>query len=311
MSKKVAILYGGLSTEREVSLRTGKAIYDALQEKPYETVLIDVNRDLAEQLKEVKPDVAVIALHGQYGEDGSVQGMLEILGIPYTGPGVMASAVAMNKIYTKKILVYEGIPTPEFAVVNGRDAKPEELAKQILSKVQPPMVIKAANQGSSIGIYFVFEEDDVIKGVNECLKYENEILAERFIKGRELTVSVIGNSEPAALPILEIVSDSGVYDYHAKYTAGASSHFVAQLSEQTAEEISDLAVRTYKAIGCKGLSRIDFFLSEDNKPYVIEVNTSPGMTATSLFPDAAKAAGISFPDLIEKLITLALDDGEK
>ena len=124
-------------------------------------------------------------------------------------------------------------------------------------------------------------------------------------------MSVIGNSDPVALPILEIVSDSGVYDYHAKYTAGASSHFVAQLSEQTAEEISDLAVRTYKSIGCKGLSRIDFFLSEDNKPYVIEVNTSPGMTATSLFPDAAKAAGISFPDLIEKLINFALVDHEK
>lgn len=307
MSEKVAILYGGLSTEREVSLRTGKAIYNALQEKPYETVLIDVDRDLVEHLKEVKPDVAVIALHGKYGEDGSVQGLLEILGIPYTGPGVMASAVAMNKIYTKKLLVYEGIPTPEFAVVNGRDAAPEILAQQILSKVQPPMVIKAANQGSSIGIYFAFEETEVLKGVNECLKYENEILAERFIKGRELTVSVIGNSEPIALPILEIVSDSGVYDYHAKYTAGASSHFVAELSEETVRKISDLAVRAYKSIGCKGLSRIDFFLSEDNQPYVIEVNTSPGMTATSLFPDAAKAAGISFPDLIEKLIKLAFE----
>lgn len=308
MSKKVAILYGGLSTEREVSLRTGKAIFDALAEKPYKTVLIDVDRDLAEHLKEVKPDVAVIALHGQYGEDGSVQGLLEILGIPYTGPGVMASAVAMNKIYTKKILVYEGIPTPEFTVVNGRDATPEVLAQRILSKVQPPMVIKAANQGSSIGIYFAFEENDVLKGVNECLKYENEILAERFIRGRELTVSVIGNSEPIALPILEIVADSGVYDYHAKYTAGASRHFVAQLSEELAGQISELAVRSYKAVGCKGLSRVDFFLSEDNKPYVIEINTSPGMTATSLFPDAAKAAGIGFPDLIEKLITLALED---
>lgn len=306
--KKVAILYGGLSTEREVSLNSGKAIFDAIQEKPYESQLIDVDKNLAEKLDEYKPDVAVIALHGRYGEDGCVQGVLELLGIPYTGPGVMASAVALNKIFTKKILVYEGIPTPGFTVVDGRYGDSDALAKEIIEKIDLPVVIKAATQGSSIGVYFAFEEKDVYEGVKECLKYDHEILAEQFVRGRELTVSVYGNADPISLPILEIVSSTGVYDYHAKYTTGASSHFVPSLQEDIAKNISELAVKTYKAIGCSGLSRVDFLLTEDNKPYVLEVNTSPGMTATSLFPDAAKAAGISFPDLIEKLINLALEN---
>ncbi len=307
MSKKVAILYGGLSTEREVSLRSGKAIFDAIQEKPYEAQLIDVDKNMAVKLDEIKPDVAVIALHGRYGEDGCVQGMLELMGIPYTGPGVTASAIAMNKILTKKLLVYEGIPTPGFTVMDGRYGNSEELAEKILERIDLPLVIKAATQGSSIGIYFAFNKKDVFEGVTECLKYDNQILAEQFIKGRELTVSVYGNEDPIALPILEIVSTTGVYDYHAKYTAGASSHFVPSLPEEIAANIRELAVKTYQAIGCSGLSRVDFLLTEDNKPYVLEVNTSPGMTSTSLFPDAAKAAGIGFSDLIEKLIDLALE----
>lgn len=308
MSKKVAILYGGLSSEREVSLNTGKALFKAIQEKPYQAVLIDVDRNLAENLKEIKPDVAVIALHGRYGEDGCVQGLLEILGIPYTGPGVMASAVAMNKIFTKKILDYEGIPTPNFTVVNGKDGAPSELAGRILDQLQPPMVIKAAHQGSSIGIHFVFSEEEVLTGLKECLKFDNEILAEQFLKGRELTVSVLGNRNPVALPTLEIVSNTGVYDYHAKYTVGASSHFVPQLSKDISDQIGELAIKSYKALGCMGLSRVDFILDEENRLYVLEVNTSPGMTETSLFPDAAKAAGISFADLIERLIELAIED---
>lgn len=306
--KKVAILYGGLSTEREVSLKTGKAVFDALQSKPFDSVLIDVDRSIVEKLKEINPDVAVIALHGKYGEDGCIQGLLEIMGIPYTGPGVMASSIGMNKIITKKLIIYDGIPTPEFTVVDGKTGVPEALAEEILSRLQPPMVIKAASQGSSIGIYFAFTENDVVNGVVECLKYDHEILAEQYIKGRELTVSVIGNEKPTALPTLEIISNSGVYDYHAKYTVGASSHFAVSLPPEIDTRIKELAIKTYKAIGCRGLSRIDFLLSEDNLLYVLEVNTSPGMTETSLFPDAGKAAGISFPDLIEMLVKLALKD---
>ncbi len=307
MTTKVAILYGGLSTEREVSLNTGRSIFDALKEKDFDAVLIDAGRDLSEKLREVGPDVAVVALHGKYGEDGCVQGLLEILGIPYTGPGVMASSLAMNKIMTKKIFVYEKIPTPEFMVIDGEKFSPPEISQIVLNKMKLPVVIKSASQGSSIGICFAFQEEDVRNGILECLKYDNEILVEQFIKGRELTVSIMGNSEPVVLPVLEIVSQSGVYDYHAKYTSGASSHFPAELPEAVDKEIREIAARAYRALGCKGLSRVDFLLSENNEPYVLELNTSPGMTATSLFPDAARAAGIEFPDLIERLINYAFE----
>lgn len=307
MTKKAAILYGGLSTEREVSLRTGRAIFEALQEKPFQVTLIDVGRDLPEKIKDLNPDVAIMALHGRYGEDGCVQGLLEILGIPYTGPGVMASSLAMNKIMTKKILVYENVPTPEFLVLNADNLPAKELAAKILKEIEPPLVIKAANQGSSIGIAFAFSQEEVLPGLEECLQYDQEILVERFINGRELTASVLGNSDPIALPVLEVVSSTGVYDYHAKYTAGISDHFVAELPAEIESRVNELAIKTYKAVGCRGLSRVDFLLDDQGQLYVLEVNTSPGMTATSLFPDAAKAAGISFPDLIEKLVNLALE----
>ncbi|WP_418790000.1 D-alanine--D-alanine ligase [Phosphitispora sp. TUW77] len=306
MKKKVAILYGGLSTEREVSLNTGKSIFEALKEKNFDAVLVDVGRDLSEKLREVEPDVAVVALHGKYGEDGCVQGLLEILGIPYTGPGVMASSLAMNKIMTKKILVYENIPTPEFLVIDAEKCSHEKIYQMVTSKIKLPLVIKSARQGSSIGVCFAFREEDIKEAIVECLKYDNQILVERFIKGRELTVSIMGNSDPVVLPVLEIVSQSGVYDYHAKYTVGASSHFVAELPEAVDREVREIAARVYRAIGCKGLSRVDFLLDENNRPYVLELNTSPGMTATSLFPDAARAMGINFPDLIEKLINYAI-----
>lgn len=307
MSKKVAILYGGLSSEREVSLRTGKTVYDAMQKKGFTAVLIDVDRNLVEKLNELNPEVAFIALHGKYGEDGCVQGLLEILGIPYTGPGVMASAIAMNKTMTKKILSYEGIPTPGFFSISAADGDTRALAGQIMTRIKLPIVIKAPNQGSSIGVCFAFNEAEIIAGLDECIKYDRDILVEEFISGRELTASVLGNDDPIVLPILEITSTTGVYDYTAKYTSGLSSHFVAELPAETEKQIKDLAARTYKALGCSGLSRVDFKLSEDNRPYVLEVNTSPGMTATSLFPDAAREAGISFPDLVEKLINLALE----
>lgn len=307
MTRKVAVLYGGLSDEREVSLRTGSAMYKALKEKGYDAELIDVDRNVAEKLIAGKPDVAVIGLHGKYGEDGCIQGLLELLNIPYTGPGVMASSLAMNKILTKKILVSEGIPTPKFTVVRKCEGDVETLTKKILSQVPTPLVIKAASQGSSIGINFAFEPSQVAKGVEDCLKYGDELLIEEFIKGRELTVSVLGNEDPVALPCLEILAQSGFYDYTAKYTAGASTHFVASLTEAIDERIKELAIYTYKAVNSAGLSRVDFILDENDALWVLEINTSPGMTETSLFPDAAKAAGISFPDLMDRLIKLALE----
>jgi len=307
MSRKVAILYGGLSTEREISLKTGRAVFEAIQATNFEAVLVDADRQLAEKMHEIKPDVAFIALHGKFGEDGCVQGLLEILGIPYTGPGVMASSLAMNKIMTKKILKYEGISTPGFMSISATEGKPEDLAAIILEKCKLPLVLKAPNQGSSIGVCFAFNPEEVTAGIQECIKYDTEILVEEFIKGRELTASVLGNDNPVVLPLLEITSTTGVYDYTSKYTVGLSSHFVPELPAETEQEIRDMSVRTYKAVGCAGLSRVDFLLSDDDKAFVIEINTSPGMTETSLFPDAARAAGISFPELVETLINLAID----
>lgn len=307
MAQKVAVLYGGLSTEREVSLRTGNAMYKAIKEKGYEVELIDVDRNVAKKIIEYNPDVAVIGLHGKYGEDGCIQGLLEILNIPYTGPGVMASSIAMNKVITKKILTYEGIPTPKYTEVNRQAGDDQTLAQKIMAQLPLPLVLKAPNQGSSIGINFAFNQEELVKGIGECFKYDDVLLAETYIKGRELTVSVIGNEEPIALPALEIVSNSGVYDYHAKYTSGASRHFVVKLPENVEKDIKDLAIKTYKAIGCSGLSRVDFLLDENDSLWVLEINTCPGMTETSLFPDAAMAAGINFPDLMHKLINYALE----
>lgn len=304
---KIAILYGGLSTERAVSLNSGAAVYAALQSKPFDVALIDVDRNLVQKLQEFQPDVALIALHGKYGEDGCVQGLLELLGIPYTGPGVMASSVAMNKITTKKILAFEGIPTPDFMIFKGSRQDIPRFVAEIGPKLTPPLVIKAASQGSSIGVYFAFTDEEVPAAMEECLRYGNEILVEQFVQGREMTVSVLGNDEPTALAILEITSATGVYDYHAKYTAGASRHFVPELPAEVEDTIRDLAIRSYQAVGCSGLSRVDFLLSENGQSYVLEINTSPGMTATSLFPDAARASGIEFPELLEKLINLALE----
>ncbi|MDA8234629.1 MAG: D-alanine--D-alanine ligase [Clostridia bacterium] len=308
MAEKIAVLYGGISSEREVSLRTGEAVFKGLQSKGYNVVKIDVDGNLVEKLKAEKVDRAFLALHGKYGEDGTIQGLLEILGIPYTGSGVLASSMAMNKIITKKLLQLENLPTPKFKVVNKYQLNKEGLEglnKAILAEIQPPMVVKAANQGSTIGISFVRKAEELGAALEDSFKYDHEVLIEEFIEGIELTASVMGNNEPRALTLLEIQTSSGVYDYDAKYTVGGSSHFPPNLPAEKQREIQDLAVKTYLTIGCRGLARIDFILDAQGVPYILEVNTMPGMTETSLFPDAAKLSGIAFPDLVEKIIELS------
>nr|WP_238134175.1 D-alanine--D-alanine ligase [Calderihabitans maritimus] len=308
----MAVLLGGLSAEREVSLKTGEAVYEALKSKGYNAVKVDVDRQVVEKLKKINPDVAFIALHGKFGEDGTVQGVLEMLGIPYTGSGVLASAVAMNKIATKKILCFEKIPTPPFMVVDSimREKLDEKtLQKQIISKINLPLVIKAPSQGSTIGVYFVKKEEELLPSLKEAFRFDEEILIERFIEGTEVTASVLGNKDLIALPLIEIVSHTGVYDYEAKYTPGLSEHIIpARIPPETDLAVKNLALKTYRTIGCRGLARVDFIIDRQGKPYVLEVNTIPGMTATSLFPDAARAAGIEFPDLIHKLVELALEE---
>jgi len=309
MGPKIGVLCGGRSAEREVSLRTGDTIFKALLKNQYESIKIDVDENIVENLKNNNITLAFLALHGKYGEDGTIQGLLEILGIPYTGSGVLASALAINKITTKKILMYEEIPTPEFFAFTRSDYN-SNYKRTIESKINDlglPVVIKAATQGSTIGISFVQQNENIHKAIEEALKFDDSVLVEKLISGIEITASVLGNESPLALPLIEIVSATGVYDYKAKYTVGLSEHIIPpRTSDDIQNKIKELAIKTYLALGCRGLARVDFILNSNGYPYVLEVNTIPGMTETSLFPDSAKAAGISFEDLCKKLVKLAL-----
>ncbi len=307
---KIGVFMGGRSSERDVSLRTGEAIYQALQRKNLEAVKIDPANNLMEQLMKEKIDLAFLALHGPYGEDGRIQGFLEMLDIPYTGPGVLASALCIDKIHTKLILKENNLPTPDFLTFNYLEYQNSavEVRDKILQRFSLPVVVKAPTQGSTIGIYFVHKPEELDEAICQALTFDSTVLIEEFITGIELTAGVLGNEQPQALPLIEIVSETGVYDYEAKYTVGLSSHIIPpRISAAAQKQIQELAVKTFQALGCRGTSRVDFLLTSEEKPYILEVNTIPGMTETSLFPDAAKAAGISFDDLVEKIYLLALE----
>lgn len=310
MSLKVAVLCGGKSAEREVSLRSGAAVYQALLERGYEAVKIDVGTDIGERLKTAKPALAFIALHGEYGEDGTIQGLLEMLGISYTGSGVLASALAMHKVMTKRILAQAAIPTAEFTVVTRPEVDAQGMtavAGQVREKLGLPLVVKAATQGSSIGLYFAYTPEELGRAIEQALAYGADVLVEKFLEGMEVTAAVMGNEEPVVLPLIQIISRTGVYDYEAKYTAGLSDHIIPPpLPLAVQEHIKQLAAAVYRLLQCRGFARVDFMVTEQEQPYVLEVNTIPGMTAVSLFPDAARAAGLSFPDLVERLVQLAL-----
>ena len=295
---------GGVPADRE-------AVCRALIEAGYNTVKIDVGSDLVERLKEEGVELAFLALHGRYGEDGTIQGLLEMLDIPYTGPGVLASALAIDKIATKKILLYEGLPTPRFMQVTEKEALSAgllETAEKVLREMGLPLVVKAPTQGSTIGTSFVHERKDVVTALELAYRYDRVALVEQFIEGMEVTAPVLGNDNPVALPLIEIVSATGVYDYEAKYTAGMSDHIIPpRIPGEQQAMIKELAVRTFQALGCRGLSRVDFMVEQGGGAYILEVNTMPGMTATSLFPDAARAAGIEFPQLVDQIVKLALE----
>lgn len=308
-NKKIAVVMGGPSTEREVSLNTGKAILAALQEKGYNAVGIDLDpRRLIEQLTQEKIEIVFNAIHGLYGEDGLLQGTLEMLGIPYTGSGVLASAMAMDKAVTKRMFMSAGIPTPRSRLYNKQERELGSLAKEIEDEFGVPVVVKAAAQGSSIGVIIVENTADIQLAVNEAFKYSDHIVVEEFINGKELTVSILGSNEPKALPIIEIVPQSGRYDYTSKYTKGATEYIVpARLEANISEHIQKISLEAYKLLGCRGIGRVDVMLSDQNQPYVLEINTIPGMTATSLVPKAAAAIGISFADLCEQMLLTVTD----
>lgn len=298
---------GGPSAEREVSLNTGNAILAALKEKGYDAVAIDLEpANFMEQLREAKAEVVFNAIHGKYGEDGLLQGALEMLGIPYTGSGVLASAVAMDKGISKRLFLAAGISTPRSRLYNKEQAGPD-LSNQVAEEFGIPVVVKPATQGSSIGVTIVQNKESLTKALDDAFGYSDEVLVEEFIRGKEVTVSVLGTDRPEALPIIEIVPHSGKYDYTSKYTKGATEYIVpARLDEVTALEIQQQALAAFRTLGCRGIGRVDVMLDDNNRPYVLEVNTIPGMTATSLVPKAAAAAGIAFAELCERILLMAL-----
>jgi D-alanine-D-alanine ligase len=304
---KVGVLFGGRSAEREVSLMSGNGVLQALRAKGIDAHGFDpAERSLAE-LAEQKFDRVFIALHGRYGEDGTLQGVLEQLGIPYTGSGVMASAIGMDKVMTKRIWESHGLPTPRFIVLDAKEATSEELRK-VPDELGLPLMLKAPHEGSTIGISKVVGYSDMQPGFALCAKYDETVLAEEFISGRELTVPVLGSGRQArALPIVEIVAPQGNYDYEHKYFSDDTQYLCpAPLDDALTKRLQSLAVRAFNAVGSAGWARVDFMLrASDNEPFLLEINTSPGMTGHSLVPMAAKAAGISYEDLCVEILRCA------
>lgn len=301
-NKKIAVVLGGPSAEREVSLSTGKAIHRALVNKGYNAIIIDLDPvNFAKQLTDNNIDVVFNAVHGLYGEDGCMQGQLEMMNIKYTGSGVMASSVAMDKILSKQIFMASEIPTPNFMILEKKEVA--LCIEEILAHFALPVVIKPPAQGSSVGVEIVKNQADLEQALLSTFKYSNELLVEEFINGRELTASVLKSGEQIqTLPLIEIAPNSGIYDYVSKYTVGATQYLVpAPLDEQITLKIQEMAKKAFCILGCKGVARADIMLDGD-QAYVLEINTVPGMTETSLVPKAAAAVGISFDDLCEKIL---------
>jgi D-alanine-D-alanine ligase len=300
---KVAVLFGGRSAEREISILSGTGVLQALQAKGVDAHAFDpAERSLADLAAE-KFDRVFIALHGRYGEDGSLQGALEQLGIPYTGSGVMASSVGMDKITTKIIWLAHGVSTPKYAVIDdGADLD------KLVAELGLPLIVKAPLEGSSIGITKVTRAEELQAAVDLARQYDTRVLAEQFVSGREFSVPVLGTGPSArALPIIEIVAPEGKYDYQNKYfTDDTQYHCPAPLDAATTEAIQREVEKAYRALGCEGWSRIDVMLREsDQQPFLLEVNTSPGMTTHSLVPMAARAEGTSYEDLCVQILRSA------
>jgi D-alanine-D-alanine ligase len=294
---RIAVLQGGRSAEREVSLRSGGQVTDALRGRGHEVDQVDLGVDVWDRLRDGGYDCVFVALHGRLGEDGTVQGMLEVLGLPYTGSGVLASALCIDKARTNRLLRAEGLMVPDFAEPEGDDA--EELALRF----GLPLVVKPVREGSTIGLTIARDVDAVATGLVLARRYDDRVLVQRFVAGTEITVGVLATPEVRVLPTLEITYENATYDYDAKYTAGRSHHVIpARIPEQARRAAAEAAGRAFRALGCEGMARVDFIVTPDCAPWLLEVNTVPGLTALSLLPDAARAAGVEFEDLCERLV---------
>jgi D-alanine-D-alanine ligase len=313
MKEKIAVLMGGRSLEREVSLRSGERIFQALTSLGYRAIALDVTSDLVDTLRREKPDAVYIALHGKIGEDGTAQEALEFLGIRYTGPGVLASSLAWDKSLSKRLFAENGIPTPPWVTFTS-DAFKEMGAASALDLVTEavgafPLCVKPSKQGSALGLSRVEDAQHLPDALLAALAYSDAALVEKWIDGTELAVSVLGGPDgPEVLPPVEMVAKSGVFDYTAAYTAGATDYYCpARLDAATNAEVVRLARACHELLGCRDVSRTDMVVDSEGRPFVLEVNTSPGMTETSLLPMAAQAAGMDVEQLVARMVRAALD----
>lgn len=305
LKKRIGVLMGGPSTERDVSLKSGKAVIEALKQRGIDVVGIDITTgDINENinlLKSYKMNCAFIALHGHFGEDGQVQAILESLNIPYTGSGSLASKLAMDKVISRKILQIYGLHTPRYTVIN----KTAPALPYSIDGFGFPLVVKPAGHGSSIGLSIIDKREDLGNALGEAFKYDDTVIIEQYIQGRELTVGILDDK---ALPVIEIVPKKRFFDYEAKYQQGMTDYLVpADLDGITAKKVQELACKVHRALGCFGCSRVDIILSNANVAFVLELNSIPGLTPTSLLPKAAGFAGIDFGSLCLKLIDLAYE----
>ncbi len=304
---RLALLSGGDSSEREVSLSSGNQVYDSLDRNKYKITRYDPKTDLLKLVKDAPEiDAALLILHGPNGEDGTIQGLLELLNIPYQGAGVMGSAVAMNKIAAKKLYQQAEIPVPAYLYFERHEDIDINTCVETLGL---PIVVKPANAGSSVGIAIVNNKQELSSAIKQAFEQDNLILMEEYIRGIELTCGVLGNMEPEPLPVIEIIpgQDYDFFDYKAKYVSGATTEICpARINASVTRQVQSFALAAHKALFLKGYSRTDLILRDD-KLYVLETNTIPGMTETSLYPQAAKVAGYSFPQLLDKLISLAME----
>lgn len=299
---KVGVLYGGRSAEREVSLMSGQGVCEALISVGVDAHLFDTGKYGLGELAQQSFDRVFIALHGRFGEDGTMQGALELLGIPYTGSGPLAASLAMDKIMTKKVFQQAGLPTPSYRVIEST-ADLDGLTEQL----GLPLILKAPNEGSTLGLYKVTAATELARDYAQALTFDEQILAEQFIEGRELTVAILGRGASArALPTIEIVAPGGNYDYEHKYFSDDTQYLCpAPLTPSVNQCVQQLAVRAYRSLGCEGWGRADFMLDKNERPWLLEINTSPGMTGHSLVPMAAKAAGMDYAALCVSILTEA------
>ncbi|MBH0229613.1 D-alanine--D-alanine ligase [Halobacillus yeomjeoni] len=305
---KIAVLYGGTSGEREVSLSTGKGIIQALKNKGHDVVGIDFSPEKISEILKLDVDMVFIGLHGRFGEDGRIQGLLDMVGLPYVGSGVLASALAMDKAKSKQIFSSNGILTArsESYDVTKRETF-DSIQKHIEATFNLPFVIKPNQEGSTLGLTIVKEASQIRKGIETAAQSDSTILVEEYIGGREVTVPVVGQKgKEQALPVIEIIPKNDYYDFDSKYKPGGSEHIVpAHLDLSLTERLKEEAVLAHQLLGCEVYSRVDFIINENNEPIILEVNTLPGMTPTSLFPDSAQEVGWSYDDLIQKFVELS------